>query len=303
MRRRLLLLVPTALGLTVLVFLLLDLVPGDPVEIMLGEAAMPADLAAMRRALGLDRPPLGRLLHFLWGLTRGDLGDSIAFRAPVTHVIATRLPATLELAAAALLTGLVLGVPAGIVAAVRRGGSIDRALRTISLLGICIPSLWLGPILILVFAMKLHWLPVSGRGSPAHLVLPALTLGVGMASLLVRLVRASMLETLRDAYVTSALARGATRSRAVLRHALPNALPPVVTVVGLQAGALLAGTVITETIFSWPGIGRLLVEAIQARDYPLVQGCVLVVGLVYVAVNGIADLVVLRLDPRSGHDG
>lgn len=303
MRRRLALTVPTALGLTLLVFGLLDLVPGDPVEIMLGEAALPADVAAMRHALGLDRPPLGRLAHFLAGLARGDLGHSIAFRGPVTHVIASRLPATLELAAAALAVGLALGVPAGILAAVHRGRAADRVLRTVSLLGICVPSLWLGPLLILLFSMALGWLPVSGRGSLAHLVLPALTLGVGMASLLVRLTRASMLETLEDAYVTSARARGASESRAVLRHALPNALPPVVTVVGLQAGALLGGTVITETIFSWPGIGRLLVEAIQARDYPLVQGCVLVIGLVYVGVNALTDLAVARLDPRGRDAG
>lgn len=300
--RRLALTIPTALGLTLLVFALLEIVPGDPVEIMLGEAALPADVAAMRSALGLDRPLPGRLAHFVAGLARGDLGHSIAFRAPVTQIIAARLPATLELAAAALLAGLLLGVPAGILAAVRRGGASDRLLRTVSLLGICVPGLWLGPLLILVFAMALGWLPVSGRGSPAHLVLPALTLGVGMASLLVRLTRASMLETLHEPYVTSALARGATEARAVLRHALPNALPPVVTVVGLQAGALLGGTVITETIFSWPGIGRLLVEAIQARDYPLVQGCVLVIGLVYVVVNGLTDAIVARLDPR-GVDG
>jgi peptide/nickel transport system permease protein len=299
MRRRLALVLPTALGLTVLVFGLLDLVPGDPVEIMLGEAARPADVAAMRHSLGLDRPPVARLGHYLAGLARGDLGHSIAFRAPVAQVVASRLPATLELAAAAMVAGLLLGVPAGILAAVRRGRRTDRVLRMVSLLGICVPSLWLGPLLILVFSMALGWLPVSGRGSPAHLVLPALTLGLGMASLLVRLTRASMLETLDEAYVTSALARGASGTRAVLRHALPVALPPVVTVVGLQAGALLGGTVITETIFSWPGIGRLLVEAIQARDYPLVQGCVLVIGLVYVVVNAVTDVVVSRLDPRG----
>lgn len=302
MRRRLALAIPTALALTLLVFGLLDLVPGDPVEIMLGESAAPADVAAMRHALGLDRPPAGRLLHFLGGLAHGDLGRSIAFRAPVAGVIAARLPATLELAGAALAAALLLGIPAGILAAVRRGRAADRLLRAVSLLGVCVPAIWLGPMLILVFAMALGWLPVSGRGSPAHLVLPALTLGLGMAALLVRLTRASLLDTLDDAYVTSARARGAGPTRAVLRHALPNALPPVVTVIGLQAGALLAGTVVTETIFSWPGIGRLLVEAIEARDYPLVQGCVLVIGLLYVAVNAVTDVVVARLDPR-GPDG
>jgi len=301
MRRRLAAIVPTALGLTLLVFALLEFVPGDPVEIMLGEAAQPADVEAMRHALGLDRPLLSRLAHFLAGLARGDLGNSIAFHAPVTHVIVERLPATIELATAALLVGILLGVPSGILAAVRRGRPTDRLLRATSLAGICLPSLWLGPLLILLFAMQLRWAPVSGRGSLAHLCLPALTLGLGMASLLLRLTRASLLETLGDAYVTSALARGASRSRAVLRHALPNALPPIVTIVGLQAGALLGGTVVTETIFSWPGIGRLLVEAIQARDYPLVQGCVLVVGLAYVIVNAGADLIVARIDPR-GHD-
>jgi peptide/nickel transport system permease protein len=298
--RRLALLVPTLLGVATLVFAFLHLVPGDPVEIMLGESAAPADVAELRRELGLDRPLLVQYGRFLAHAARGDLGRSIVYRAPVSHVIATRYPATLELAAAALVVALALALPLGIVAAVRPRSALDRGARLASLAGVCLPSFWLGPLLILVFSLRLGWLPVSGRDGIAHLVLPAVTLGLGMAGILVRLTRTSMLAALREDYVRSARAKGAPERRVVLVHALRNALVPVTTVAGLQAGALLTGAIITETIFAWPGLGRLVVQAIDARDYPLVQGCVLAIAASYVVVNTATDLLQRAIDPRIG---
>jgi peptide/nickel transport system permease protein len=298
--RRLALLVPTLLGVATLVFAFLHLVPGDPVEIMLGESAAPADVAELRRELGLDRPLLVQYGRFLAHAVRGDLGRSIVYRAPVSHVIATRYPATLELAAAALVVALALALPLGIVAAVRPRSALDRGARIASLAGVCLPSFWLGPLLILVFSLRLGWLPVSGRGGIGHLVLPAVTLGLGMAGILVRLTRTSMLAALREDYVRTARAKGAPERRVVLVHALRNALVPVTTVAGLQAGALLAGAIITETIFAWPGLGRLVVQAIDARDYPLVQGCVLAIAASYVVVNTATDLLQRAIDPRLG---
>jgi len=299
MLRRLVLVVPTLLGVTALVFAFLHLVPGDPVEIMLGESAMPADVEAMRRDLGLDRSLPAQLIAYLGGALRGDLGHSLAFRAPVAAVIAERYPATLELAAAAFAVALALALPLGVLAALRPGRAVDRVIRVLSLGGICLPTVCLGPLLILLFSVRLAWLPVSGRGGWAHLVLPALTLGLGMAGMLVRLTRASMLAALGEDFVRTARAKGASEARVALRHALLAALPPIVTALGLQAGALLAGAVVTETIFAWPGVGRLTVQAIGARDYALVQGCVLAIGCTYVLVNAATDVLVARLDPRT----
>ena len=296
--RRLVLLLPTVLGVVTLVFAFLHLLPGDPVEIMLGDWAAPADAVALRRDLGLDRPLAAQYVRFVGHAARGDFGQSIAFRAPVARVIADRYPATVELTIAALLLAVGGAVPLGVLAAVWRGRALDRIVRLASLAGVCLPSFWLGPVLMFAFAMRLDWLPVSGRGGLAHLVLPAATLALGMGGILVRLTRASVLAALGEDYVRTARAKGAPRWRAVGVHALRNALVPVVTVLGLQAGALLAGAVITETIFAWPGIGRLVVQAIQARDYPLVQGCVLVIGVTYVAINTAADVLVRAIDPR-----
>lgn len=298
MVRRLLLCLPTLLGVTLLVFGFLALIPGDPVEMMLGESAAPADAAALRAQLGLDRPLGVRLLDFLGDLARGDLGTSLAFRAPVARVIAERWPATLELAAAAFVIALVIALPLGVLAGLRPHGPGDRAARLVSLAGTCLPSFWLGPLLVLVFSFWLGWLPVSGRGGPAHLVLPAVTLALGMAGVLVRLTRASLLTALREDHVRTARAKGCAPWRVVALHALRTALVPVVTVASLQGGALLAGAIVTETVFAWPGLGRLVVQAIAARDYPLVQGCVLVLGASYVVVNALADVLAARLDPR-----
>jgi len=296
--RRLLLLLPTMLGAATIVFALLRAVPGDPVEVMLGESASPADAAALRRDLGLEGSPATQYVAFLARVARGDLGRSITYRAPVSAVIASRYGATLELAGAAALVAVGFALPLGLLAAARPRSLVDRLARLVSLLGVCLPSFWLGPLLILVFSIQLGWLPVSGRAGLGSVVLPALTLGLGMAGILVRLTRTTMLAALREDWVRTARARGAPEWRVFGVHALRCALPPVVTVAGLQAGGLLAGAIITETIFAWPGLGRLVVQAIDARDYPLVQGCVLAIAFTYLLMNTVTDLVHRLLDPR-----
>jgi peptide/nickel transport system permease protein len=296
--RRLLLLLPTMLGAATIVFALLRAVPGDPVEIMLGESAAPADAAALRRDLGLEGSPAAQYVAFLSRVMRGDLGRSITYRAPVTAVIAGRYGATLELAGAAALVAIGFALPLGLLAAARPRSFVDRFARFVSLLGVCVPSFWLGPLLILVFSIQLGWLPVSGRAGIASVVLPALTLGLGMAGILVRLTRTTMLAALREDWIRTARAKGAPAWRVFGLHALRCALPPVVTVAGLQAGGLLAGAIITETIFAWPGLGRLVVQAIDARDYPLVQGCVLAIAFTYLLMNTAADVLHRVLDPR-----
>jgi peptide/nickel transport system permease protein len=299
--RRLALLVPTLLGVATLVFAILHLVPGDPAEIMLGEGAAPADVVALRRELGLDRPLAQQYARFLGRAALGDLGQSFTYREPVTQVIAARYPATLELAVAALCLAVGLALPLGAAAALRPRSWLDRVARSASLAGVCLPSFWLGPLLILVFAIRLGWTPVSGRGGMSHLVLPATTLALGMAGILVRLTRTSVLTALREDYVRTARAKGASEWRVVAVHAFRNALLPVTTIIGLQAGGLLAGAAITETIFAWPGLGRLLLQAIDARDYPLVQGCVLAIGVTYVVINTATDVLHLWADPRLRH--
>jgi peptide/nickel transport system permease protein len=298
MTRRILSIVPTLLGVTVLVFAFLHAVPGDPVEIMLGESASARDAAALREALGLDRPLPAQLATFVERLAHGDLGTSIAFRAPVATVIRERLPATAYLALVAILLAVAGSIPLGVLAASRPGSAIDGAARLVSLVGVAVPSFVAGPVLVLVFAIGLGWLPVSGNEGPAYVVLPAVTLALGMSGVLVRLTRSAMLESLAADHLRTDRAKGAGPVRVTLVHALRTALPPVVTVIGLQAGALLAGAIVTETIFAWPGVGRLVVQAIGARDYPLVQGCVLTIGFVYVLMNLATDAVLARLDPR-----
>jgi ABC-type dipeptide/oligopeptide/nickel transport system permease component len=269
---------------------------------MLGETAAEEDVEALRRRLGLDRPLLEQYGLFLSGLVQGDLGTSLRTEEPVARAILTRVPATLELAAAAMLVALAVALPLGIAAAVGRGTFVDHLATTLALTGISVPNFWLGPLLAIVFAVELGWLPVSGRGTPAHLVLPAMSLGAALAAILARMTRASLLEELREPYVLAARARGASRTRAILRHAFRNSLIPVVTLVGLQFGAVLTGAVITETIFAWPGIGRLLIESIGFRDYPLVQGCILFIAVTYVGMNLLTDLVYGVLDPRIRYE-
>jgi peptide/nickel transport system permease protein len=291
-------LIPTALGVATIVFLLLHAMPGDPVEIMLGESATATDRAQLRRHLGLDRPVAEQYARFLGGLARGNLGVSLQRGRPVSELIAEHYPSTVVLTLAGVAVALAIGLPVGLVSAARAYGSVDRVALTASLAGIAVPNFWLGPMLIMVFAIELGWLPVSGSGTPAHVVLPAVTLGLSMAGILTRMTRSSVLEALHNDYVRTARAKGASEATVLWRHALANAATPILSVVGLQLGALLAGSVITETIFSWPGIGRLTVQAIQTRDYPVVQGCVLAIALSYVVVNLVTDLVYAWANPR-----
>jgi peptide/nickel transport system permease protein len=285
-------------GVVCLVFFALHAIPGDPVEVMLGESARPADRQALEHALGLDRPLAVQLAHYLYGLSRLDLGVSLHSGRPVTAILAERVPATAELAAAGLAVAVAVALPLGILAALRRDTPWDMGAMAFSLVGVSMPNFWLGPLLVLVFSLGLGWLPVSGREQASSLVLPAVTLGTALAAVLARMVRASLLEVLAEDYVRTAYAKGLPPRRVILRHALRNTWLPIVTVLGLQLGALLGGAVITEVVFAWPGVGQLLVEAIQRRDYPVVQACVLLISLSYVVVNTLTDLVYGWLDPR-----
>ncbi|HKE87748.1 MAG TPA: nickel ABC transporter permease [Vicinamibacterales bacterium] len=296
--RRVVLTIPVLVGVATLVFALIHMIPGDPAQSMLGESAVPADVDALRRKLGLDRPLVVQYGSFLAGLVKGDLGTSLRTGAPVTSQIAERVPATFELAVAAMVVAMVVSIPLGVIAAVWRGTAVDHAAMAFALAGISIPNFWLGPLLALIFGVELGWLPVSGRGGLDHLVLPAISLGGALAAILARMTRATLLEELRELYVRAARARGVSRVRAVLAHALRNSLIPIVTIAGLQFGAVLTGAVITETIFSWPGIGRLLIQSIGFRDYPMVQGCILLIAVTYVGVNLVTDVLYGVLDPR-----
>jgi len=294
--------VPVVFGVVTIVFLLLHLLPGDPVEIMLGESAVAAQREELRRELRLDRPIAAQYLEFLGGLSKGDLGVSFRSREPVAREILSRFPATLLLAVASLFVALLIAVPLGVMSAMRQHSVVDHLSSLLAMLGLSMPNFWLGPLLILVFSIHLGLFPVAGFGTIRHLVLPALTMGMGMAAILMRMLRSSLLEEIRQEYVKAASSKGLSRRTAVLRHALRNSLIPVLTVLGLQFGALLAGSIITETIFSWPGIGRLTIQAIDARDYPLVQGCIMFIALCTVAVNLATDLLYFRLDPRIRHE-
>jgi ABC-type dipeptide/oligopeptide/nickel transport system permease component len=296
--RRLLLTIPVLLGVATLVFALIHLVPGDPAQSMLGDSASPQDVQRLRENLGLDDPLLVQYRNFLAGIARGNLGTSFRYGTPVTQEIRSRLPRTFQLALAAMAVAIAFAIPLGIVAAVYRGTAIDHAAMTVALLGISMPNFWLGPLLAILFAVVLGWLPVAGTGTIWHLVLPAVTLGAALSAILARMTRASLLEELRELYVLAARARGVSRLRAILRHGFRNSLIPIVTIIGLQFGAVLTGTIITETIFAWPGVGRLLIQAINFRDYPLVQGCILFISFIYVMMNLITDLTYGLLDPR-----
>jgi len=280
------------------VFLLIHFVPGDPILQMLGEGAPASDIAATRHAYGLDAPLGQQYLHYWKGVLHGDLGPSLRFNQGVGRLIAQRYPYTLQLTVAALLVALLISIPAGVRSAQRRGRWDDKLLSVISLFGLSFPNFALGPILILLFAIGLGILPVSGSGTLAHLVLPAITMGGALAAILTRMVRTSMLEELGQDYIRTARAKGLPERTVVYRHALRNAMLPVLTVVGLQFGALLAGAIVTETIFAWPGIGRLTIQAIGNRDYYLVQGCILAIGLTYVLVNFMTDLLYSVANPR-----
>jgi peptide/nickel transport system permease protein len=280
------------------VFLLIHIVPGDPIQAMLGEGAASADLEAARHAYGLDQPIGKQYLHYWNGVLHGRLGQSIRLNQDVGRIILDRYPYTLRLTIAALIVALLLSIPAGVRSAQRRDRWDDRVLSVVSLFGLSFPNFALGPILILFFAIKLGLLPVSGAGTWEHLVLPAATLGGALAAILTRMVRTAMLEELGQDYIRTARAKGLPERTVVYKHALRNAMIPVLTVVGLQFGSLLAGAIVTETIFSWPGIGRLTINAISNRDYFLVQGCILAIGLTYIAVNLLTDMLYAVANPR-----
>lgn len=298
MLKRLLGVIPVIFGVLLLTFLLVHLVPGDPVEVMLGESASSADRTQLRAELGLDQPVIVQFGRYLTKLAQGDFGNSIHSREPVSKMLAERLPATIRLALLALAIAITIGLPLGIIAALRANRWPDRLATLTSLTLSAMPHFWLGPLLMMVFALWLGWLPVSGMESQASIILPALTLGFGLSAILTRMTRASLLEVLNEDFVRTARAKGLYERDVILRHAMRAALLPVVTIVGLQLGGLLAGTVITETVFGWDGVGRLLVESIEKRDYPVTQACVLVIALIYVLVNLVTDLTYSRLDPR-----
>jgi len=285
-------------GVLVLTFWLLHLVPGDPVEVMLGESATQTDREALRAELGLNQPILQQFGMYLSNIARGDLGRSIHTQAPISEMIAARYPATLKLALLALAIGLLVGVPLGILAALRARSWVDVAVMIVSVRISAMPAFWLGPVLMLIFAVWLGWLPVSGMETQSHIILPAVTLGLGLSAILTRMTRTSLLEVLSEDFIRTARAKGLAERHVILRHALRAALLPLITIVGLQMGSLLAGAVITETIFSWDGIGKLLVESIEKRDYPVTQACVLVIALSYVVVNSITDIAYGLADPR-----
>ena len=296
--RRIVALIPVALGVATLTFALIHLVPGDPVLAMLGDFAAPADVVQMRHELKLDLPLWQQYLYFLSGIVRGDFGESISQHEPVARLIRERFPATLELAFAGLFVAILLALPLGMIAGANPGGAADLGAMGFAILGISVPHLYLGPLLMIVFSLDLGWLPLTGRGGLSHLVLPAVTLGTALAAIIARMLRQSLVQVLETDYMRTARSKGLSRAAAVLHHGLRNALTPVVTLLGLQAGALLTGLIVVEMIFSWPGLGRLMITAINSRDYPLVEGCVLVFALSYVIVNMLTDLVYSVVDPR-----
>ncbi|MDH5257967.1 MAG: ABC transporter permease [Gammaproteobacteria bacterium] len=286
------------LGVSCLVFLLIHLVPGDPIEMMLGESARPADREALRAALGLDLPVLAQLGNYLTGLLSFDLGQSIHYRLPISELLAQRIPATAQLAVISILVAVSIAIPLGAIAAVNKGTRWDHIAMSFSLFGVSIPNFWMGPLLIMFFSLWMGLLPVSGNEGLSSMILPAITLGTSMAAILARMVRSTLLEVLNEDYIRTARAKGLTETQVIWRHGLRNAMLPVITLVGLQLGTLLGGAVITETIFSWPGVGQLTIEAIQRRDYPVVQACVLLISLSYVVVNVLTDIVYALIDPR-----
>lgn len=296
--RRLVMLVPVLFGVSVLVFLMLHLTPGDPARVVAGPDATPEQVEEVRVALGLDQPLYTQYGDYMWRLFHGDLGRSIITRDAVTSELWPRYVATAQLAAAAMVLAVVVGMTFGIVAATRQYSILDNILSVLSLVGLSTPAYWLGLMLILLFSLRLEWFPSAGKGGISHFVLPTVTLGTFAMATVARMTRGSMLEVMHQEYVQTARAKG-LRDRAVLvQHALKNALIPVITVVGLQVGQLLSGAVLTETVFAWPGIGRFLVDSIEARDFPIVQGGVLLTAVTFVVVNLIVDLLYGVVDPR-----
>ncbi len=285
-------------GVVCTVFLFIHMIPGDPVEVMLGEAAGPADREALRRALGLDQPLIEQWWNYISRLVQLDFGTSLHSGRPIGDILSERIPATLMLAAGGLLVSVLIAFPLGVMAAVRKDTIWDQGAMAFGMVGAAIPNFWLGPLLILVFSVWLGWFPVSGMAGFRSLILPSFTLGTALSAILSRMVRATLLEILNEDYIRTARAKGLNERTVILKHALKNAMLPLITVLGLQLGALLGGAVITETVFGWPGLGQLTVEAIGRRDYPIVQACMLLISLAYVVVNTLSDLAYGWLDPR-----
>jgi ABC-type dipeptide/oligopeptide/nickel transport system permease component len=296
--RRFLQMIPIAFGILTLVFSLIHLIPGDPAVQIAGEGARPEDVVAIRKALGLDQPLWSQYVHYLTHVARGDLGKSFQTNESVSVQIRERYPATIQLAIGAMIIALLVAFPLGIISAIYRNSWIDNVARFFALIGVSMPSFWFGPLLIIAFAIKVEWFPVSGREGFRSIVLPSLTMGLALAAILTRMIRTSLADELTQLYVTTAVAKGVTRGKAIFRHALKNALIPVITVVALQFGSLLTGAIITEQIFSWPGLGRLLLQSISQRDYPQVQASILVIALTYIFVNFVSDLLYGVVDPR-----
>lgn len=297
--RRLLQMIPITLGILTLVFSLIHLIPGDPAIQIAGEGARPEDIASVRKALGLDQPLWAQYVHYLGRVAHGDLGKSFRTNESVAKEIATRYPATIQLAFGAMIVALLVAFPLGMISAIYRNSWIDNVARFFALIGVSMPSFWFGPLLIIAFAINHTWFPVSGREDGfKSIVLPSVTMGLALAAILTRMIRVSVAEELGQLYVTTAIAKGVTRVKAIFRHALKNAMIPVITVLALQFGSLLTGAIITEQIFSWPGLGRLLIQSINTRDYPQVQASILVIALTYIIVNFISDLLYGVVDPR-----
>lgn len=291
--------IPITLGILTLVFSLIHMIPGDPARQIAGESARPEDIVAVRKALGLDQPLWAQYVHYLARLAHGDLGTSFRTNEKVADEILARYPATIELALGAMLVALLVAFPLGMISAIYRNSWIDNVARFFALIGVSMPSFWFGPLLIIAFAINHTWFPVSGREEGLKsLVLPSVTMGLALAAILTRMIRVSVAEELNQLYVTTAIAKGVTRVKAIFRHALKNALIPVITVLALQFGSLLTGAIITEQIFSWPGLGRLLIQSITTRDYPQVQASILVIALTYILVNFMSDLMYAFVDPR-----
>ena len=297
--RRFLQMIPITLGILTLVFSLIHLIPGDPAVQIAGENARPEDVAQVRKSLGLDQPLWTQYVHYLGRLAHGDLGTSFRTGEKVSTEIRDRYPATLQLAFGSMLVALLVAFPLGIISAIYRNSWIDNVARFFALIGVSMPSFFFGPLLIIAFAINHEWFPVSGRDAGfKSIVLPSVTMGLALAAILTRMIRVSVAEELNQLYVTTAIAKGVTRGRAIFRHALKNAMIPVITVLALQFGSLLTGAIITEQIFSWPGLGRLLIQGIQTRDYPQVQASILVIAITYILVNFLSDLLYGVVDPR-----
>jgi peptide/nickel transport system permease protein len=297
--RRFLQMIPITFGILTLVFSLIHLIPGDPALQIAGENARPEDVVQVRKALGLDQPLWTQYVTYLGHVLRGDLGTSFQTNEKVSKQIRERYPATMELAFGAMLVALLVAFPLGIISAIYRNSWIDNLARFFALIGVSMPSFWFGPLLIIAFAINREWFPASGRDQGLRsLVLPSVTMGLALAAILTRMIRVSLAEELTQLYVTTAIAKGVTRGKAIFRHALKNALIPVITVLALQFGSLLTGAIITEQIFSWPGLGRLLLQSISQRDYPQVQASILVIALTYIFVNFASDLLYGIVDPR-----